>query len=58
MKEEDRITRAVGVCTKVAQHFTHSWKKDNNLTEAQVAKGPPHHTLVTDCPLGGNRNTR
>ena len=50
MKEEDRITRAVGVCKKVVQHSAHSWKKRNSLTEAQVAKGLPHHTLVTNCP--------
>ena len=25
-------------------------KKRSSLTEAQVAKGLPHHTLVTDCP--------
>ena len=48
MKDEDRITRAVGVCKKVVQHFAHSWKK-HSFTEAQVAKGFPHHTLVTDC---------
>ena len=51
MKEEDRITRAVGVCKKVVQHFAHSWKRRNSLTEAHVAKGLPHHTLVTDCPI-------
>ena len=50
MKEEDRITRALGVCKKVVQHLAHSWKKRNNLTAAQVAKGPPHHTLITDYP--------
>ena len=49
MREEDRITRAVGVCNKVVQHVAHSWKKRNSLTEAQVAKELPHHTLVTDC---------
>ena len=48
MKEEDRLITAVGVCKKVVQHFAHSWKKLNSLTEAQAAKGP--HTLVTDCP--------
>ena len=50
MKDEDSITRAVGVCKKVVQHFAHSWKKRSSLTEAQVAKKLPHHTLVTDCP--------
>ena len=50
MKDEDSITRAVGVCKRVVQHFAHSWKKRSSFTEAQVAKKLPHHTLVTDCP--------
>ena len=48
MKGEGRITQAVGVCKKVVQYFAHSWKKRSSLTEAQVAKGLSHHTLVTD----------
>ena len=35
---------------KVVQHFAHSWKKRRSLTEAQITKGLPQHTLVTDCP--------
>ena len=50
LKDETRITRAIAVCKKVVHHFAHSWKKRRNLTEAQITKGLPQHSLVTDCP--------
>ena len=43
------VARAVGVCKKVVQHFAHSWKQRRCLTEAQITKQLPQHTLVTDC---------
>ena len=50
LKDEPRVARAVGVCKKVVQHFAHSWKQRRCLTEAQITKQLPQHTLVTDCP--------
>ena len=50
LKDETRITRAIAVCKKVVQHFAHSWKKRRSLTEAQITKALPQHSLVTDCP--------
>ena len=40
----------IGVCRKIVTSFSHSWKKKNELTKAQVEKGLPEHSLVTDCP--------
>ena len=49
-KDDTRISRAVGVCKKIVTSFSHSWKKKQELTKAQVEKGLPEHSLVTDCP--------
>ena len=39
MKEEDRITNAIGVCKKVVQHFAHSWKTEIALQRHKFQKG-------------------
>ena len=39
MKEEDRITKAVGVCKKVVLLFAHGWKKEIALQRHKFQKG-------------------
>ncbi|XP_067270785.1 E3 SUMO-protein ligase ZBED1-like [Pseudorasbora parva] len=47
---DPRIDRAVGVCKKVVCAFSHSWKKQRALKDAQVELGLPPHKLVTESP--------
>ena len=44
IKKEDRITRAVGVCKKVVQHFAHSWKKGIALRRHKLQKVSSSYT--------------
>ncbi len=45
---DTRIDRAVGVCKKIVSVFSHSWKKQRTLKDAQVELGLPPHKLVTE----------
>ncbi len=46
---DTRIDRAVGVCKKIVSvFFSHSWKKQQTLKDAQVELGLPPHKLVTE----------
>ena len=38
------------MCKKIVTPFSHSWSKKQQLTKAQLEKGLPEHSLVTDCP--------
>ncbi|XP_066544980.1 E3 SUMO-protein ligase ZBED1 [Amia ocellicauda] len=46
------VSRAIGLCKKLVQHFSHSLKKKAAITEAQRELKLPEHTLITECPTG------
>ena len=48
IKDDSRISRAIGVTRKLITSFSHSWKKKRDLTKAQTGLGIPHHSLI-DC---------
>lgn len=48
-KDDSRVLRALGLCRKLVGSFSHSWKKQRNLSKAQVELGLPQHSLITDC---------
>lgn len=50
VKDDSRISRATGLCKKLVGHFSHSWKKEVALTEAQEEFQLPKHALITECP--------
>ena len=58
MKDEDSMTRAVGVYKKVVQHFAHSWKKEVALLRHKLQKGFLIILLSLIALLGGDHNTR
>ena len=47
LKNDTRITRALGVCRRLVSTFSHSWSK--KLTEAQRELNLLQHYLVTNC---------
>lgn len=49
IKEERRISRALGVCRKLVGTFSHSWKKKRELGEVLERLNLPNHSLVIDC---------
>ena len=50
MKNDNRITKTLGVCRKlVSTSFSHGWSKKQDLNEAQRELKLPQHSLVTDC---------
>ena len=49
MKDDDRITRAVGVAHKIINTFAHSWKKKRELMKLQTEMDLPRHSLITEC---------
>ena len=49
IKNDDRVSRALGVCRKLVSTFSHSFKLQQNLSKAQKELDLPCHNLVTDC---------
>ena len=49
LKDDNRVTRALGVCHKLTTHFAHSHKKKQAMTVAQIELGLPQHSLIADC---------
>ena len=49
IKDDSRISRAIGVTRKLITSFSHSWKKKRDLTKVQADLGIPHHSLIIDC---------
>ena len=49
IKDDSRISRAIGVTRKLITSFSHSWKKKRDLTKVQTDLGIPHHSLIIDC---------
>ncbi len=47
IKDDSRVSRAVGVCKKIVCTFSHSWKKRRDLAKAQSDLKLPEHSLVT-----------
>ena len=46
-KNDNRISRAFGICRKIVCTFSHSWKKKRELTKVQADLKIPNHSLVT-----------
>ena len=53
MKDDQRVSRALGVCRKLVCTctFSHSWNKRRYLTKAQCELGLPEHSRVTGCVM-------
>ena len=49
IKDDSRVSRAVGMCHRITGHFVHSFKKKSALKAAQVELKFPQHSLVSDC---------
>ena len=49
IKDDSRVSRAIGVTRKLITSFSHSWKKKRDLTKVQADLGIPHHSLIIDC---------
>ena len=49
MKDDDRISRAIGIAHKIVGVFAHSWKKKRDLIKIQTEMDLPHHSLVREC---------
>ncbi len=45
---DTRIDRVVGVCKNIVSVFSHSWKKQRTLKDAQVELGLLPHKHVTE----------
>lgn len=46
MKDDDRVTRAVGIAHKIVGALSHSWKKKRDLVKAQMEFSLPKHSLT------------
>lgn len=49
IKDDPRVNRATAVCRKLTTHFSHSHKKKQALTAAQIELKLPQHSLIADC---------
>ena len=49
MKDDDRITHAIGIAHKIINTFAHSWKKKRELIKLQTEMVLPCHSLITEC---------
>ena len=49
MKDNNQITRAIGVTHKIITHFAHSWKKKRELMKLQTEMDLPYHSLIMEC---------
>ena len=49
MKDDNRISRAIGIAHKIVGVFAHIWKKKQDFMKLQTEMDLPHHSLVTEC---------
>ena len=47
MKDENRISRAIGVCNRIVTVFGQSWKRLGELSKVQLEPGLPVKSLVS-----------
>ena len=47
LKDDPRLSRAVGVCKKIALAFSSSCKKKSELSRVQTEMELPQHSLIT-----------
>ena len=47
LKDDPRLSRAVGVCKKIVSAFSYSWKKKSELSRVQSEMELPQHSLIT-----------
>ncbi|XP_071845427.1 E3 SUMO-protein ligase ZBED1-like [Apostichopus japonicus] len=48
-KDDNRVSRAVGVCKSIVSHFSHSWQKRRELAKFQEELGLKLQSLKTVC---------
>ena len=46
LKDDHRISRALGLARKIVSTFSTSWKRKRELSKAQAAKNLPQHSLI------------
>ena len=46
LKDDHRISRALGLARKIVSTFSTSWKRKRELLKAQAAKDLPQHSLI------------
>ena len=46
LKDDNRISRALGLARKIVSAFSASWKKRRELMNTQAAKNLPRHSLI------------
>lgn len=46
LKDDNRISRALGLARKIVSSFSASWKRRRELMKAQAAKDLPQHSLI------------
>ena len=49
IKDDTRVSRALGVCRKLVATVSHSWKTKREMSKALQELELPHHSLVPDC---------
>ena len=47
VKDDNRLTRALGLCRKIVSTFSYNWKKKRDLKKSSDGKGPP--TTFSHC---------
>ena len=50
LKNDNRVTRALGIACSIVSAFSTSWKRRRDLIKVQIEKKLPQHMLIADCP--------
>jgi len=50
IKNDQRVTRALGVAHGIVSAFSTSWKRRREMIKVQIEKKLPQHTLIVNCP--------
>ena len=50
LKDDHRISRALGPTRKIVSSYSTSWKCQRELKRVQSEKNLPEHSLISDCP--------
>ena len=51
MKDDDQVTRAIGIAHTIVNAFSQSWNKRRDLVKAQMEFSLPTHSLIMVCSL-------
>ena len=50
LKDDNRVSRALGVAHRIVSAFSTSWKRRQDLSIVQIEKKLPQHMLIAHCP--------